>query len=103
GGLAMTASVDARGARRAGAAALFAAVLAAGCASDAPKPTPLEPNPAKITGHQVWKSSFSNFGAQGIAVVGKTFVIGGRGGSVAAVDAESGREQWRVSVGDRLS
>jgi outer membrane assembly lipoprotein YfgL len=97
----------ARRVRRGGAgvlaAAVAAAVLVAGCASDAPKPTPLEPNPAKIAGRQVWKMSFSNFGAQGIAVVGKTLVIGGRNGSIAAVDAESGKELWHASVGDRLS
>jgi outer membrane assembly lipoprotein YfgL len=99
-------TTKARLARRAGGAALFVAVLGAalvaGCSSDAPKPTPLDPDPHKIAGRQVWKMSFSDFGPQGISVVGKTFVIAGRNGNFAAVDAESGREQWHAST-DRLS
>jgi outer membrane assembly lipoprotein YfgL len=91
---------------RAAAAACAAIALAmgiAGCASEAAKPVPLEPNPGKIAGREAWHLGFSNFGAQGIAVAGKTFVIGARNGVIAAVDSDSGKELWRVDVGDRLS
>jgi len=84
-------------------AALLAAVLAAGCSSEGPKPTPLFPDPAKITGHQTWKLDFSNFGAQGIAVAGDAFVIAGRDGHLEAVDAATGQERWRANADGRLS
>jgi outer membrane assembly lipoprotein YfgL len=84
-------------------AALALALLAAGCASETAKPTPLEPNPGKIAGREVWHLSLSNFGAQGVAVAGKNFVIGARNGVIVSVDAETGKEQWRTDVGDRLS
>ena len=81
----------------------LAALLAAGCASDTAKPTPLEPNPGKIAGREAWHLSFSNFGSQGVAVAGQTFVIGARNGAIVGVDAATGKEVWRTDAGDRLS
>jgi outer membrane assembly lipoprotein YfgL len=78
------------------------AVLAA-CSSNAPTPTPLEPDPGKIAGHQVWKRDFSNFGPQGVAVSGDTFVIAGRDGRIEAVDAADGHQLWQASADGRLS
>jgi outer membrane assembly lipoprotein YfgL len=83
-------------------AALAVAALA-GCSSDAPKPTPLEPAEAKISGHQVWKLSLSGFGPQGVAPAAKSFVIGASNGVVTSVDADTGAEQWRVDAGARLA
>jgi outer membrane assembly lipoprotein YfgL len=85
------------------AGAALAALLAAGCASDTAKPTPLEPNPGKIAGREAWHLSFSNFSSQGIAVAGQNFVIGARNGVIAGIDAASGKELWRTDAGDRLS
>jgi outer membrane protein assembly factor BamB len=93
----------------------IAVALLAGCSADAPKPTPLEPAEVKITGHEVWKLSFSSFaalsslsgnagfGAQGIAVAGKNFVIGAQNGAIVSVDAETGKENWRSDAGARLA
>jgi len=93
--------------RRAGSlaagAALVAALVGAGCSSNTAKPTELEPNPGKIAGREAWHLSFSNFGAQGVAVAGKNFVIAARNGVIVAVDADSGKEQWRADAHDRLS
>jgi outer membrane assembly lipoprotein YfgL len=85
------------------AAAALAALLAAGCANDTAKPTPLEPNPGKIAGREAWHLSFSNFGSQGVAVAGQNFVIAARNGAIVGVDAASGKELWRADAGDRLS
>jgi outer membrane protein assembly factor BamB len=100
-----------------GATAMIAATaLLAGCADDAAKPTPLEPLPAKIAGHEVWKlnlgSGFAGlgalagnagFGSQGVTVAGNNFIIGALNGVLASVDADSGKENWRADAGGRLS
>ena len=99
----------------AAAAVIAATALVAGCSSDAPKPTPLEPLVAKITGHEVWKltlASFSplnsltgnvGFGPQGVAAAGNNFVIGALNGALVSVDAATGKENWRADAGGRLS
>jgi outer membrane protein assembly factor BamB len=96
-------------------AVIAATALVAGCSSDAPKPTPLEPLVAKITGHEVWKltlASFSplssltgnvGFGPQGVAAAGNNFVIGALNGALVSVDAATGKENWRADAGGRLS
>ena len=95
--------------------AIAGAALVAGCSSDAPKPTPLEPVEAKIAGHQVWKLSLASFstisslagnagfGAQGVAAAGNNFVIGALNGVLVSVDADTGKENWRADAGGRLS
>ena len=101
----------------AAAAVVAAGALLAGCAENVAKPTPLEPLTPRITGHQVWKLNLGGggalgllgvdgavgFAAQGIAVAGHTFVIGARNGTLVSVDADTGRENWRANVGERLS
>ena len=96
-------------------AAVAGAAVLAGCSSDAPKPTPLEPVEAKIAGHQVWKLSLASFatlsslagnagfGPQGVAVAGNNFIIGALNGVIVSVDADSGKENWRADAGGRLS
>ncbi len=96
-------------------AVMAATALLAGCSSDAPKPTPLEPLVAKIAGHEVWKmtlASFSplsslagnaGFGPQGVAAAGNNFVIAALNGVLVSVDADTGKENWRADAGGRLS
>ena len=90
-------------ARFAFAAAALALAALAGCSSDAPKPTPLEPAEVKIAGHQVWKTSLSGFRQQGVAPTDKGFVIAATNGVVTAVDADTGVEQWRADAGTKLA
>jgi outer membrane assembly lipoprotein YfgL len=93
--------------RRRGASLLAAfgivAVLA-GCAAEKPKPTPLEPVTPTIAGREVWQARVDGIGfpLQPSVRDGKFFVAGD-GGTVLALDAESGREVWRASAGATLS
>jgi outer membrane protein assembly factor BamB len=102
--------------RRAFAAATLslaaATLLLAGCSGDVAKPTKLEPLKPQITGHQLWKMSFSSlstftgnagFATQGIAAAGNDLYIGALNGSVVSVDAATGKENWRADAGGRLS
>ena len=89
-----------------GAALLLAAAaaLAAGCASDKPKPTPLEPVTAQIAGRQVWTAKVDSVQFPlAVALREGQFVVAGTDGSVLALEAQSGREVWRGQAGARLS
>lgn len=94
------------GRRSAGTALGLAAVLllAACSGSPRPKPTPLEPITASIAGRVVWSQRVDG-GGQGGGVVAAPdqFIVASPGGTVLALQAESGREQWRVSLGQPLS
>jgi outer membrane protein assembly factor BamB len=82
---------------------LVVAVLA-GCASDKPKPTPLEVVTPKIAGRQVWQASVGTLGfPMRVAVRDGRFVAAGGDGTVLALEAATGRELWRASVGQKLS
>lgn len=88
------------------AAGLIAAALAllAGCASDKPKPTPLEPVSAQIAGRQVWSARIDSVRYPlAVAVREGNFVVAGTDGTVVALEAQSGRELWRGQAGGRLS
>ncbi|MFY8085804.1 MAG: PQQ-binding-like beta-propeller repeat protein, partial [Rubrivivax sp.] len=88
---------------RAGLCAVTVAVLA-GCASDKPKPSPLEALTPKIAGRQVWQASVGSVGfPMRVAVRDGRFVAAGGDGTVLALDASTGRELWRGSAGQRLS
>ena len=88
----------------AGLAALLAAALLGGCASDAPKPTPLEAVEVKIAGRQVWSLKTAGFAAgQAVAVTGKRLVIASSDGSIRFVEAESGRVIGEAQAGGRLA
>ncbi|OOG51909.1 outer membrane protein assembly factor BamB [Polaromonas sp. C04] len=81
-------------------AIVFVASLAA-CSSGSPppKPTPLAPNEALIGVRQVWTAHVGpvDFPLD-VNVNGNTVTLAGAGGTVAAIDARTGRDLWRTSV-----
>jgi outer membrane protein assembly factor BamB len=84
---------------------LLAAALALGCSSGGkPKPTPLQPVEAKISGRQVWQSRVDSprFPLR-IAVAAGAFHVAGGDGTVLALRVEDGQEQWRGNAGAPLS
>jgi outer membrane assembly lipoprotein YfgL len=90
--------------------ALLACCVAAmaGCASDKPKPTPLEAVTPQIAGRQVWSARvdalpFVLMPAAVKDAPGNAFVVAGGDGEVMALAADSGRELWRGSTGAKLS
>jgi outer membrane protein assembly factor BamB len=91
------------------AAALLCCMAAlAGCASDKPKPTPLESIVPQIAGRSVWNArvdapSFVLMPAIAKDGRGDAFVVAGGDGSIVALAADNGRELWRGDVGARLS
>ncbi len=92
-------------ARRRAALVVLAALLAA-CSSgpEKPKPKPLEPYTAAIAGRQVWSQRLEAVGFPlSVAVNGGTFTVAGSDGTVAALQADTGRELWRTSVGAKLA
>ena len=86
-------------------ALVFAAVsVLSACASDKPKPTPLDAVSPKISGRLVWQATVGSIGFPlGVAVRDGRFVAAGSDGTVVAIEAASGREMWRGSAGRRLS
>jgi outer membrane assembly lipoprotein YfgL len=89
--------------RAALAAGLMLAVLAAGCASDGPKPAALEPFDATMTAPAAWNARID--GADfplSVAVSPGVFTVAASDGTVLSLAADNGRELWRTSVGARL-
>ena len=87
--------------------ALVWAMLAwvvAGCASDRPKPTPLQELTPQIAGRQVWRTQLDrvSFGLVPAVREGRVFVAGD-GGLVRAVDALTGATAWEANVGARIT
>lgn len=81
-----------------------AAALVAGCASDKPKPTPLEPVTAQIAGRQVWNARLDSVRFPlAVTLRDGNFIVAGTDGTVLALEAQSGREVWRGQAGARLS
>ncbi|NRF68602.1 outer membrane protein assembly factor BamB [Aquincola sp. S2] len=81
-----------------------AALLAACSSTDKPKPTPLEAVTPQIAGRQVWSARLDGvqFPMQ-VTVRDGAFVVASTGGSVVALDAQSGRELWRGEAGSRVA
>ncbi|MDH4393280.1 MAG: outer membrane protein assembly factor BamB [Aquabacterium sp.] len=81
-----------------------AAALLAGCASDKPKPTPLEQVTAQIAGRQVWNARLDSVRFPlAVALREGNFIVAGTDGTVLALEAQTGREVWRGQAGARLS
>lgn len=93
--------------RRVAPLAMLAGVLLwlVGCASgDRPKPTPLEPVARAIVGNLAWQAQLGRVDFPlTLATVGDRVVAAGGEGTVLAIDAATGAELWRTSVGARLS
>lgn len=83
---------------------LLAALLLQACASEKPKPTPLEPIEAKLSARVVWRGKLDGvkFPLTVLARSG-SFVVASSDGTVAALDATSGSERWRAQAGAALS
>jgi outer membrane assembly lipoprotein YfgL len=90
------------------ATAVIAAVLAAtlaGCAGNSrPKPAELPPNVALLGVRQAWSAKLADveFPLE-VNVQGSTVALASANGTVMALDARTGRESWRTSVGAPLS
>ncbi|MCG2593690.1 outer membrane protein assembly factor BamB [Ramlibacter sp. XY19] len=95
--------------------AVAAASLLGGCAvwnsipyiggsSDKPKPAELEANPNLLAIRQAWTTSIGKVDFPlSVAVTGTTATLAASDGTVMALDAATGREQWRVSAGAPLA
>lgn len=83
---------------------LLAAALGACSSTDKPKPQPLAPIAAPIAGRQVWSQRVDSVRFPlAVAVNGGVFTVAGTDGTVLALQADTGREQWRANVGSRLA
>jgi len=80
-------------------------LLLAGCAgTPKPDPTPLEPLTPQVAGRQVWKQSIGTVKFPlAVAVNGSTFTVADDSGTVMALQADTGAEQWHAEIGDKLS
>jgi len=69
-----------------------------------PKPADLGPDPATLAVRQVWSGKIGvlDFPLQ-VKVTGQTVTVASSDGAVVSMDARSGAELWRTSVGAALS
>jgi outer membrane protein assembly factor BamB len=95
------------GQRLAASTALLAVVLTAGCSlfsADKPKPKELVAIVAPITVRPAWNQSVGavQFPLT-VAVNGNVLTLAASDGTVAAVEADSGRAVWRTNIGAKIS
>ncbi len=86
--------------------ALAVAVLLWGCASGSPKPQPLALGPvnALIGVEAAWTAQIGPSDAKLMPhVVGQTLYVASAQGTVAALDAATGRDVWRTSLSARIA
>ena len=91
---------------RALAATLASVALLSACAfgSDRPKPKPLEAIAAPMAVRAAWNQNIGEIKFPlTVAVNGGTLTLASGDGSVAAIEAETGRTVWRMNVGSKLS
>jgi outer membrane protein assembly factor BamB len=75
-----------------------------GSSSEKPQPAELQPNPNLIGVRQAWTARIGTVDFPlGVAVTGGTVTVAATDGTVAALDAASGRELWRASAGAPLA
>ena len=85
-------------------AVLLASALLAACSSDKPKPTPLQPLTPSIAGKQVWAADIGDVRFQlGVPVRDGKIFVADSGGTVLALQADTGAEVWRAQAGATLS
>lgn len=85
--------------------AIILAIFLASCGSSGnrPKPADLQPLVPMIGTRQVWVSPIGAGGnAASIAVVDNRIAVAG-GGAVAVLDANTGADLWRTSLGSKLT
>jgi len=82
---------------------LASCLLLAACASEKPKPTPLEAIEPQLRASTLWSAKLDRVTFP-LAVQARdgSFVVAAGDGSVAALDAASGAERWRASAGTGL-
>jgi outer membrane protein assembly factor BamB len=87
-----------------GVAAGIVLALLVGCASDKPKPAPLEQVTPKIAGRQVWSTKVDSVRFP-LAVVLRdgNFIVASTNGTLLGLEAQTGRPQWTASAGADLS
>ena len=79
-------------------------VLQACASSDKPKPTALEANPAQVGVKELWRASVGDTALPlEVRVVGAQVLLASTQGDISALDARSGKQVWRASVGAPLS
>lgn len=89
---------------RAIAALAAVAGLLTACASDKPKPAALEVVAPQIAGHLVWSARIDSVTFPlAVTVRDGAFIVAAGNGTVAAFEAQSGREQWRGQAGAKVS
>ena len=89
---------------RAGAAALVVAALAACSGTPKPKPAELPPNTAVLGVRQAWNIRIPKVEFPLTTdVSGDMVAVAGADGTVVVIDARSGQESWRASVGAPLA
>lgn len=87
-------------------AALALAALLSGCSSGPEKPRPAElaPNAGLIGIRQAWTASIGAVGFPlDVRVTGNTVAIASSDGTVGVIDARTGGDLWRASVGTTLA
>jgi outer membrane assembly lipoprotein YfgL len=78
--------------------------LLAGCASDKPKPTPLEQVTPKIAGRQVWSAKVDSVRFPlAVALRDGSFIVASSSGTLLGLDAQTGRQLWSASAGAAVS
>lgn len=89
---------------RVGAAALVVAALAACSGTPKPKPAELPPNTAVLGVRQAWNIRIPKVEFPLTTdVSGDMVAVAGADGTVVVIDARSGQESWRASVGAPLA
>jgi outer membrane assembly lipoprotein YfgL len=100
----MTTVLPAGLALRLGAATLLATLLGCSSGPSKPKAAPLEAIGSPIAGRVVWNQRIGKVQFPlVVAVNAGTFTLAGGDGVVLALQADTGRELWRASVGSPLS